>query len=134
MRSNVTERSSFCAHPMSRPRACVARNHADLDRTPCILSGSAVRGPMRIQGGDSTDRQIWTRSRKCPTQPRPEVFVGAHSFLSRRARGARKRNHADLYRTLCMLSGSAVRGPMGFMLQNHGHPTFEISGYRTLSL
>ena len=94
MRSNVTERSSFCAHPMSRPRTCVARNHADLDRTLCILSGSAVRGPMRIQGGDSTDRQSSTRSRKCPTQPRPEVFVGAQPVLRRRARGAG--NHGDL--------------------------------------
>ena len=65
---------------------------------------------MRIQGGESTDRQGSTRSRKCQTQPRPEVFVGAQPVLCRRAREAG--HHADLYRTLCILSGPALCGLM----------------------
>ena len=36
MRSNVTERSSFCAHPMSRPHACEARNQAHLGWTDYV--------------------------------------------------------------------------------------------------
>ena len=110
MRSNVTERSSFCAHPKSRPHACEARNHGHLYRTLWVLSGSAVRGPIHWQGGDSTDREISARSTKRFTKPMRETFVGAHSVLSRRGRGAR--NHADLYRTLWVLSGSALGGPM----------------------
>ena len=87
------------------------RNHADLYRTISVLLGSAVCSPMHVQGGDCTDRWISARSRHCPTKLRLETVVGAQSVLPRRAREAR--NHADLYRTIWVLSGSAVCGPMG---------------------
>ena len=45
MRSNVTERSSFCAHPMWRPHACAARNHADLYRTLWVLLRAPCAAP-----------------------------------------------------------------------------------------
>ena len=103
--------SSFRAHPVSRHCVREARNHADLCRTIWVLLGSAVCGPMHVQAGDCTDRWISARSSHRPTKLRLETFVGAQSVLPRRARGAR--NHADLYRTIWVLSGSAVCGPMG---------------------
>ena len=94
---------------------------------------------MRLPGGDSTGRQISARSRKCPTQPGPEIFVGAHPVLRRRARWVGIR--ADLYRTVWILSDPAPHRSLDLdeekqsgMLEHFDHATFEISGYGTLSL
>ena len=94
---------------------------------------------MRIPGGDSTGRQISARSTKCPTQPGPEIFVGAHPVLRRRVRWVG--NHVDLYRTRWVLSGPAPHRSLDIdeekqcgMLEHFDHAAFEISGYRTLSL
>ena len=95
--------SSFRAHPVSRHCVREARNHADLCRTIWVLLGSAVCSPMRMQGGDCTDRWISARSSHRPTKLRLETFVGAQSVLPRRAREAR--NHADLYN---------CKGPFGY--------------------
>ena len=115
--------SSFRAHPVSRRRVREARNHADLCRTIWVLLGSAVCGPMHVQGGDCTDRWISARSSHCPTKLRLETLVGAQSVLPRRARGGR--NHADLYRTIWVLLGPAVRVLMP--MQGGGCADFEIS-------
>ena len=106
--------SSFRAHPVSRHCVREARNHADLYRTIWVLSGSAVCGPMRVQGGDCTDRWISARSSHRPTKLRLETFVDAQSVLPRRARGGR--NHADLYRTIWVLGETTptCTGPFGY--------------------
>ena len=105
-----------------RFRGAIARSRRDL--AICAVAALPTHGAAH------------RRTRKYPKGP-IQVDVVSHPMRAQRTshtHACEARNHADLYRTICVLSGSAVRGPMGFMLQNHGHPIFKISGYRTLSL
>ena len=89
MRSNVSERSSFCAHPRPRRRARWARHRASLYRTIYVLLRATLCGPMCTKGFNT---------------------LPSHQSLE--------------------LNEQKQSGK----LKNLDNCTFEISGYRTLSL
>ena len=85
MRSNVTERSSFCAHPMSRPHACAARNQAHLGWTDYVSRVLRCAAPCARRA--STAQKA--RSRR-DLQSLPRNLVLKASFACTRCRaGAR---------------------------------------------
>ena len=95
MRSNVTERSSFCAHPMSRPHACAARNQAHLGWTDYVSRVLRCAAPCARRA--STAQKARSR-RDLQSLPRNLVlkasFACTRCRAGARARGAR--NHAHL--------------------------------------
>ena len=87
MRSNVTERSSFCAHPMARPHACAARNQAHLGWTdyvsrvlrcaaPCARRASTAQKARSRRDLESLPRNLGLKASFACTQCRAGARAG----------------------------------------------------------
>ena len=128
MRSNVSERFAFGAHPRSRAHADTrAQRRADLRWTDCsdrvLCSAAPTRSPSRPDGSRDLDEERQMRSNVS------ERFAfGAHP-RSRAHADTRAQRRADLRWTDCSDRVLCCAAPCAV-----DHRTFKISGYRTLSL